>query len=133
MGGYRPLDPHLIFEGSLQTHRFLIVVAIWEAFYIESERFDLDTLRVPNRYPTPISKSDDFRGQSDDTWGARGPNFRPLGVPRVRAGNTYSMLCNSASGPEIRLPGQILAGLLPGKHPNRPSGRFPARKHYCVT
>ena len=68
------------------------------------------------------------------------------------------MLRNSASGPEIGLPGRILAGLLPGKHRNRPSGqrsagrkadfgsspvavrpqsglegRFPARKHYCVT
>ncbi len=28
----------------------------------------------------------------------------------------YSMLRDSASGPEIGLPGQILAGLLPGKH-----------------
>ncbi len=68
------------------------------------------------------------------------------------------MLRNSASGPEIGLLGRILAGLLPGKHRNRPSGRpkagrradfgvfpvairpksdpegrFPARKHYCVT
>ena len=69
----------------------------------------------------------------------------------------YSMLRNSASGPEIGLPGRILAGLLPGKHRNWPSGRpsagrradfgaFPvavrpksgpegrctARKHYCL-
>ncbi len=69
-------------------------------------------------------------------------------------GNT----CNSASGLEIGLPGRILAGLLPGKHRNRPAGRpsasrradfgafpvavhpksgpegrFPARKHYCAT
>jgi hypothetical protein len=29
---------------------------------------------------------------------------------------TYSMLRNSGSGPEIGLPGQILAGLLPGHH-----------------
>ncbi len=35
----------------------------------------------------------------------------------------YSMLRNSASGPEIGLPGRILAGLLPGKNRNRPSGR----------
>ncbi len=35
----------------------------------------------------------------------------------------YSMLCNSASGPEICLPGRVLAGPLPGKHRNRPSGR----------
>ena len=34
------------------------------------------------------------------------------------------MLRNSASGPEIKLPGLILAGLLPGKHQNRPEGRF---------
>ncbi len=31
------------------------------------------------------------------------------------------MLRNSASGPEIGLPGRILAGLLPGNHRNRPS------------
>jgi hypothetical protein len=36
---------------------------------------------------------------------------------------TYSMLRNSGSGPEIVLPGKILAELLPGKHRNRPSGR----------
>ncbi len=38
------------------------------------------------------------------------------------------MLRNRASGPEIGLPGRILAGLLPGKNRNRPSfrpeGRF---------
>jgi hypothetical protein len=32
------------------------------------------------------------------------------------------MLRNSASGPDIRLPGRVLDGLLPGKHRNRPSG-----------
>ncbi len=70
------------------------VVALWEAFYIENKRFDLDTLRVPNRSPTPISKSNNFLGQSDDIWGARGPHFRPmLRVPGVRAGptNTYCL------------------------------------------
>ena len=61
-------------------------VALWEAFYIENKRFDLDTLRVPNRSPTPISKSNDFLGESDEIWGARGPHFRlTLGVPGVRA------------------------------------------------
>ncbi len=68
------------------------------------------------------------------------------------------MLRNNASGPEIGLPGRILAGLLPGKHRNRPSrrpsagrranlgalpvavrpksgpeGRCQTRKHCCVT
>ena len=63
------------------------VVAIWEAFYIENKRFDLDTLRVPNRSPTPTSKSNDFPGRSEDIWGARGLHLRPiLGVPGVRAG-----------------------------------------------
>ncbi len=33
------------------------------------------------------------------------------------------MLHNSASGPEIGIAGRILAGLLPGKNRNRPSGR----------
>ena len=68
------------------------VVALWEAFCIEYDLFDLDTLRVPNRSPTPISKSSYSLGQSDDIWGARGPHFRPiLGVPGARAGfkNTY--------------------------------------------
>jgi hypothetical protein len=69
-----------------QADRQLVcVVALWEAFYIENKPFDLDTLGVPN--PTPISKSNDFLGQSDDIWGARGPHLRPiLGVPGVRAG-----------------------------------------------
>ena len=68
------------------------------------------------------------------------------------------MVRNGASGPEIGLSGRIVAGLLPEKHENRssgrpkagrrcnfgalpvailtksgPEGRFPARKHYCVT
>ncbi len=34
------------------------------------------------------------------------------------------MLRNTASGPEMSLPGRIVAGLLPGEHRNRPSGRF---------
>ena len=68
-------------------YSILYVVALWEAFYIENERFDLDTLRVPSRCPTPISKSMYFLGQSDDIWGARGSHFRPiLGVPGARAG-----------------------------------------------
>jgi hypothetical protein len=68
------------------------VLALWEAFYIEKMRFDLDALRVPNRSPTPISKSNDFFGLSEDIWGTRGLHFRPiLGVPGARAGlkNTY--------------------------------------------
>ncbi len=68
------------------------MVAFWEAFYIDNKRLDLDTLRVPSRSPTQISKSNDFLGQSEDIWGAWGPSFRPtLGVPGVRAGltNTY--------------------------------------------
>ncbi len=56
----------------LVTGTALIVVAIWEAFYIENMHFDLDTLRGPSRSPTPISKPNDFLGQSDDIWGARG-------------------------------------------------------------
>ncbi len=63
------------------------MVALWDAFYIDNKRFDLDTLRVPNRSPTPISKSNDFLRQSDDIWRARGPHFRAiLKVPGARAG-----------------------------------------------
>ena len=58
-----------------------------QAFYIENKRFDRNILRVPKRSRTPISKSDDFLGQSDDIWGARGPHVRPMfRVPWVRAG-----------------------------------------------
>ncbi len=76
----------------LGASMLLCVVAPWEAFYIENKRFDLDTLRVPNRSPSPISKCNDFLGQSDDICGAQGPHIRPiLGVLGVRAGlkNTY--------------------------------------------
>jgi hypothetical protein len=67
----------------------------------------------------------------------------------------YSMIRDSASGPEIGLPGRIWAVLkepksalrpaegwpkdqsqcFPGSSPAKsgPEGRFPARKHYCVT
>jgi hypothetical protein len=68
-------------------HGGVIVGVLWKAIYIQKKRFDLDTLRVPNRSPTPASKSCDFLGQSDDLWGPRGPHFRPnLWVPGVRAG-----------------------------------------------
>ncbi len=65
--------------------------ALWEALYIENERFDLDTLQVPNRSPNPNSKSNDFLRQSEGIWG---PHFRPIwGVPGVRAGlNNTSFL-----------------------------------------
>ncbi len=64
----------------------------------ENRRFDLDTLRVPNRSPTPTSKSNDFLRQSDDIWGARGPHVQPiLGVPGSGAGlkNTYFLALSS--------------------------------------
>ncbi len=63
----------------------LHVEAVREAFYIGNKCVDLDTLRVPKRSPTPISISNDFLGQSEDIWGARGPRSI-LGVPEVRAG-----------------------------------------------
>ncbi len=53
----------------------LQVPSSWEAFDIENKRFGLDTLRVHNRSPTSISKSNNFRGHSDDIGGARGPTF----------------------------------------------------------
>ncbi len=68
------------------------MAAICEALYTEDKRFDLDTLRVPSRSPTPISKTGDFRGQFDHVWWAQGVHFRPiLGVQGARAGlkNTY--------------------------------------------
>ncbi len=37
----------------------------------------------------------------------------------------YFLLCNSAPGPEIRLPSRISAGFQSGKPQNRPSGRPP--------
>ena len=81
-----------------------MVGALGEAFYIEYKRFDLDTLRVPNRSPTPISKSNDFLGQSDDIWGARGPHFRPiLGVPGVRAGKKHTYVLAPRNGHHVAL------------------------------
>jgi hypothetical protein len=66
------------------------VVVLWDAFYSDNKRFDLDTPKVPSRSPTPTSKSNDALGQSEDIWGARGSHFRPmLGVPGVRAGLTH--------------------------------------------
>ncbi len=57
------------------------------SFYIENKRFDLDTLRVANRSPTPASKISDFLGVFDDIWGVRGRLPRPIwGVPGVPAG-----------------------------------------------
>ena len=56
------------------TSAKVLVVALWEVFHIENKHFDLDTLRVPNRSPTPISKANDFLGQSTDIWGS-GPPF----------------------------------------------------------
>ncbi len=79
-------------RGMFQTTQCHYVVALWEAFYVEHKRFYLDTLRAPNRSPTPISKPNYFLGQSEDIWGARGLHFRPiLGIPGVWAGfkNTY--------------------------------------------
>ncbi len=55
---------------------------------------------------------------------SRSGNLAALLGPGPRAGcYFYSMLRNNASGPEIGLPGRILAGLQPGKHRNQPSGR----------
>ncbi len=54
------------------------MVAIWEAFFIDNQRFDLGTPRVPNRTPIPISNSNDVLGQSEDIWGAQGPHFQPI-------------------------------------------------------
>ncbi len=62
-------------------------------------RISLDTLRVPNQSHTTISKFNDFVGLSDDIWGARGPQFRPiLGVPEVRAGSTKHIFFSPRNG-----------------------------------
>ncbi len=61
-------------------------------------------------------------------WGPHRPESR--GTPgiwvyrrclRTQGQRVYSMRI-SASGPDIGLPGRILAGLLPGKHRDRPAG-----------
>ncbi len=46
-----------------------------------------------------------------------------LGAETSGPGKSYPMLCNNASGSEIVFQGQISAGFLSGKLPNRPSGR----------
>ncbi len=58
------------------------VVALWEAFHIDNQRFYLDTLRVPSRSPTQISKSNDFLRQSDDIWGPGPPSPVDFGGSR---------------------------------------------------
>ncbi len=76
------------------------MVALWDAFYIENKRFELDTLRVPSRSPTPISKTSDFPGPLDHILGAPGPHVRPiLGVPGARAGpaTTYCLAFEAAT------------------------------------
>jgi hypothetical protein len=44
----------------------------------------------------------------------------------LRSVSVSQSVSNSASGPEIGLPGRIMAGLLPGEHQHRPSGRLSA-------
>ncbi len=63
------------------------MAGFWQVFYIEHQRFALDTLRVANRSPTPASKINDLLGLFDDIWGVRGRLARPIwGIPGVRAG-----------------------------------------------
>ncbi len=87
-GRNRPKTHHLLMNKAVQalprTHpgdrnkTNLHVVALWEALHVGNERFDLDTLRVPNRSPTPTSKTNDSLELFNDIWGARGPHFQPI-------------------------------------------------------
>ncbi len=87
------------------------MVALWEAFYIENMRFDLDPLRAPNRSTTPMPKSNDFLRQSDGNWGARGPHFRPiLGVPGVRAGLKNKYIFRLLKRPPRKVVRELLRG-----------------------
>ncbi len=54
------------------------MTGFWKVFYIENQRFALDTLRVANRSPTPTSETNDFLGPFDDICGVRGRLFRPI-------------------------------------------------------
>jgi hypothetical protein len=61
------------------------VAGFWKVFYIANLRFALDTLRVANRSPTPVSKINDFLKLFDDIWGVRGCLSLPIrGIPGVR-------------------------------------------------
>ncbi len=112
--------------------------------------------RVGGRY----AQATDFKLRQHNPW-SQPPTPSPQNIHWGPAGGVpgYSMLRNTASGPEIGLPGLILAGLLPGKNRKRPSGRpsagrradfgafpvakvqqtygqeggFPARRHYCLS
>ncbi len=66
----------------------------------------------------PQKRTPKNSGQTAFRYPAQVHDARPPQVSGI-----YSMLRNSASGSEIGLLGRILAGLLPGKHQNRPSGR----------
>ncbi len=76
------------------------VVALREGFFIEDKRFDLDTLRVPNRSLTPISKSNDFLRQSDDIWGARGTHFLPM-CWGSRGPASQNQICSFFTNPSV--------------------------------
>jgi hypothetical protein len=56
---------------------------------MDLSRFGLDSLRAPNRSPTPISKSNDVLGQPDDIWGPGAPIsgrfWGSRGPPRLKA------------------------------------------------
>ncbi len=98
-------------------------VAVWEAFYIVNKLFDLDTLRVANRSPTPASKFNEFRGQSEDIWGVRGRLSRPIsGIPGIRAGIKHIYLL-------FPKPATFRLGLavIRGGHAHRVLPRLPAR------
>jgi hypothetical protein len=68
--------------------------------YIKTYRFNLDTLRVPSRSPTPTSKTNDSRRPFDRIWGSGAAiSGRFVGVRGVRAGltNTYLQHVEAAS------------------------------------
>ncbi len=99
-------DVDFVFEVCSSPHcqsKAHTAMVLWEAFYIENKRFDLDTPRVPSRSPTPISKSNDFRGQSDDIWEARGTHFWPILGDSRGPGRLKEYICvtDLDSGPDF--------------------------------
>jgi hypothetical protein len=133
--------------------------ALWSSRTIIFGGHFLGTRRAPRVVLHPVSSKNNVAGRPGGPREAPGGRFgaprgsqdsrnhrRGLGAEfgRRAAENlqkqsgclsaTYPMLRNSASGPEFGLPGRILAGLLQGKHRNRPSGRPAAgrRAHFST-
>ncbi len=102
--GCAPLDPLLQAAVNIAIHVAALSVAMNISFLKDRKSVILGVWAAPG---APILL----------VWGSGRVQQEQLRLPSF---SSYSMLRNRTSGKEIGLPGRILAGLLPGKHRNRP-------------